>query len=340
MSSPKVDNRTALEYQLLFASDEVFRPIVTPVIKATFDILPQGQLKFAQEQIPVRLAPVHYGDPQKTSYQFEPETAFTKVTTDVAILGSAVSAGGTVRQLLVDIQVGNLRQQLAVIGDRQWLLHNRRLQMSDPVPFEKMPLIFERAFGGWDRRAQSAEDHDFEPRNTLGRGFFVPGLINSEMPMWLPNIEDPRNLIQHINDRPAPAGCGFTLPHWQPRVRLAGTYDEAWAEQRSPLLPLDFDRRFLNAAVPALTAPQYLRGDEPVRIRNMTPNGELTFQLPAMRAPVCEIHLRDMPVESLSTSLDTVIIDVSNLQVQLIWRTCISLHSGPLDVQILNIHYG
>lgn len=340
MSSPKVDNRTALEYQLLFANDEGFRPLVTLVLKATFDISLHGELRFSDQQALINLAPIHYGDPQKSSYRFEPETAFTKLTTDVAVIGSAIAAKGAVRHLLVDIQVGTLRQRLGVIGDRRWVLHNGRLKMSDPLPFEQMPLIFERAFGGWDRRAESAEDHDFESRNPLGRGFYVAGAIDPETPMWLPNIEDPTHLIQHIEDRPAPVGCGFTLPHWQPRVRLAGTYDDAWSAQRSPLLPLDFDRRFFNAAVSALVAPQYLLGNEPVLIRNMSESGELSFCLPAMAAPVCEIHCRDMPAEYLSTNLDTVIIDTEKRQTQIIWRTYLSLNTGPLDVQICNIHYG
>lgn len=339
MAAPKVDNRTALEYQLLFANDENFRPLVTPVIKATFDILPHGELKFAQKQIPVNFAPVHYGDPKNSSYRYEPETAFTKVTTDVVVIGDAVASAGPVRHLLVDIQVGTLRRQLGVIGDRRWLPHNGRLMMSDPQPFERMPLIYERAFGGWDRRPKNKEQHGFEPRNPVGRGFYVTGITDPEIPLWLPNIEDPRNLIQHIADRPEPVGCGFTLPHWQPRARLAGTYDSAWEEQRSPLLPVDFDRRFFNAATQSLIAPEYLRGDELVRIRNMTPT-ELSFHLPNMATPVCEFRLRNWQTEYLTTRLDTIIIDVAKMQVQMIWRNYLVLDTGPLDVQTLNIHYG
>jgi hypothetical protein len=340
MASPKVDNRTAMAYQLLFANDENFRPLVAPVIKATFDILPHGELKFAQRQIPVNFAPVHYGDPRKSSYRFEPESAFTKVTTDVAVIGDAVAAAGPVRQLLVEIQIGALRRQLAVIGDRRWLPRNGGLHMSDPQPFDRIPLIFERAFGGWDRRPAAVEKHGFEPRNPIGRGYYSTGMMDPDLPLWLPNIEDPRHLIERVEDRPEPAGCGFTLPQWQPRARLAGTYDDAWSEQRSPLLPLDFDRRFFNAATSALIAPEYLTGDEPVRVRNMTPTGDLTFQLPGMTPPICEIHCRNRPAEYLPTCLDTVIIDVVSMQVLLIWRNYLLLNSGPLDVQIFNIHYG
>jgi hypothetical protein len=59
------------------------------------------------------------------------------------------------------------------------------------------------------------------------------------------------------------AGFGFISPHWQPRAGLAGTYDASWQASRAPLLPVDFDRRHLNAVSPGLVAPGYLRGGEP-----------------------------------------------------------------------------
>ena len=47
-------------------------------------------------------------------------------------------------------------------------------------------------------------------------------------------------------------------------MKYAGTYDKKWQEERAPLLPRDFSKRFLNAAAPGLVAPGYLRGDETV----------------------------------------------------------------------------
>ena len=36
--------------------------------------------------------------------------------------------------------------------------------------------------------------------------------------------------------RPAPVGFGPLAPHWQPRCDFAGTYDQAWQQDRYPVL--------------------------------------------------------------------------------------------------------
>ena len=94
MSQTKVNNHTALSYQLLFANDELFRPIVAPIIKATFDIQPDGRLKFAKEQLPVSLEGEHLADPETSSYVYEPECAFTKPATDVVVIGDGSPRDG------------------------------------------------------------------------------------------------------------------------------------------------------------------------------------------------------------------------------------------------------
>lgn len=345
MTQTKITNNTTLAFDTLFANDEAFRPLVTPIVKATFQIRPDGELKFAREQLPINLEGEYVGDPESSSYAYEPECAFTKLATDVVVVGDAVSSRGPVSHLLVKIQVGALCKELGVIGDRHWVRRSGGFTISSIKPFETLPLIYENAFGGWDRRSSDPANHGFEPRNTVGKGFYLAGdeRLNekSETPLWLPNIENPSALIQSISDRPAPVGCGFTLPHWQPRSHLAGTYDQEWMDHRSPLLPLDFDRGFFNAASESLIAAGYLLGDEHVSITNMTSGGHLAFDLPGAKAPVCRIKRKDegQPHE-LPTRLDTVIIDTRNMQLQLIWRNCFSLHQGPHEIEFIDVNYG
>lgn len=341
MAHPIIQNHTALAQQMLFANDEAFRPLVAPILKATFDIGSDGTLTFAQEQAPVLLAPEHYGDPETSSYRLEPECAFTKPATDVVVLGQALPPQGMATHLKVDIQVGPLFKRLVVVGDRQWQRDASGWWVSRPEPFAAMPLVYERAFGGADRRYPDPNRHSFEARNSVGRGFYLPDGHDypAEQPLWLPNIEDPNALVERIDDRPTPVGCGFTLPFWQPRAVWAGTYDQHWQETRSPLLPEDFDRRFFNAASPGLISDGYLYGDEPVHIQNMTPGGVLAFQLPGIKPPFCEIQCRDLEPVTLPTHLDTVIVDLEHSRLQLIWRNHLLLNTGPLDVQSLDIYY-
>lgn len=339
MAQAKINNKTACEYATLFANDEQFNPLVTLIIKATFDILPSGQVKFAKKQIPVDLKGKHLGDPETSSYLYEPECAFMKPTTDVVIVGDAVSNRGPVQHLLVEIKVGDLNKRIAVLGNRHWVKQGVGYGVSNITPFEVMPLVYENAFGGWDKRHEDPEKHGFEARNTVGKGYFRTDVEHGETPMLLPNIENPDALINDIKDKPEPVGCGFTLPHWQPRAALAGTYDENWQKNRSPLLPEDFNKSYFNAASQGLIAPKYFTGKEPVYIKNMTADGVLQFQLPGARPPVCEIELKDS-IETVTTNLDTVIINTRTMQLQFIWRNYLLLNSGAHDVEAINIDYG
>ena len=208
--------------------------------------------------------------------------------------------------------------------------------MTSTEPFEKIPLIYERAFGGWDRSHPDPSKHGFEPRNPLGTGFrskhgkFEDGIR-------LPNVENPREPVREYGQMVPPVGFGFTSPDWQPRARFAGTYDQKWIENRMPLLPKDFDRRFFNAASPGLIAPGHLRGDEAVLVENASARGTISFNLPGMRPPACRVELRGSRDAVVETSLDTVIINTDEDLLILIWRGYIPVRNGPHDVVTIQI---
>ena len=201
---------------------------------------------------------------------------------------------------------------------------------------KKYRLIYERAFGGWDRSHPNPDKHTFEPRNPVGVGFGYPN-GNPEEPVQLPNLEDPQRPWKHWRDRPPPAGFGFISPHWQPRASFAGTYGKKWDKTRKPLLPTDFDRRFFNSASPGLIAPGYLRGDEPVVIINASPGGRMAFNLPGVPPPWCEVELRGGKTAVLQTNLDTAIINTDDNLVFLIWRAHMVVRNGPQDVVAITI---
>ncbi len=311
---------------------------MTPVIKGTFAIKPDATLEFLQQQLPVNLDGGFYADPATSSYLYEPECAFIKPKTDVVVLGAAISSNGPVNALLVDIRVGHLQKKLKVTGDRYWIMQGKRYALSTITPFETMQLSYENAFGGWDRRFDDETKHDFEARNTVGKGFYLPAAPYTE-PLPLANIEDPLNPVQKITDRPEPVGCGFTLPHWQPRAVLAGTYGDDWIETRSPLLPTDFKKEYFNAASRGLIADNFLQGNERVTITNMTPDGHLDFYLPGINPPVCMIELKEKRVE-LSLNLDTVIINTEQRWVSLLWRNYQPLDDSYHDVEEITLSYG
>jgi hypothetical protein len=330
MSHAKVDNKTPFTFASLLLVDEEGRSLVVPVLKATFDILPDGRCTVAEEQTPIEASGKCWGeDPETSSYRYEPEVAFFKPGTDVVLNGSACAPSGRATRVEVGLSVGPARKTAVVFGDRVWFRSTGGPAISSPVPFEKIPLVYERAYGGWDRRDPDPDRHAYEPRNPVGTGF----RLAFEDGVALPNIEDPSALVRSVSDRPPPVGFGFVSPHWQPRAALAGTYDAAWQKNRAPFLPHDFDRRHLNAASPGLVVPQYLRGGEPVTAMGVTPRGTLAFTLPHVPPPVMRLVHRLEPDRELVGQLDTVIIEPDDSRLFLLWRAHAPLRNGPHDLK-------
>ncbi len=228
----------------------------------------------------------------------------------------------------VGLRLGPVERQVLVWGDR-WMLRGQ--QLTAPAAFERIPLRYERAFGGWDRRADDPREHRVEPRNDVGLGFRSPELpVDPEVP-W-PNLDDPQQPLRAYGDMPPPAGFGFVSPHWQPRARHAGTYGEAWMQSRMPLLPEDFDRRFFNAASPGLVCPALLVGDEAVCVVGTTPEGRIDFRLPRIGVPLFNAILRGRRRVSLKMMLDTVIVDTDERRLTLVWRAHLALRNGMHDL--------
>lgn len=335
MGHPAVDNTTPFALEPVFLTDEEGRPLLVVLVQATFDLHPVRGIDLAERQPPLSIAGELWGaDAATSSYKIEPAFAFFKPATDVVLIGHAQAPRHAVPELQVVFRVGPVGKAVRVFGDRAWVRSSGGLVPSRPRPFDRIPLTYEHAFGGWDRSPPDPAKHAYEPRNPVGIGFRAPNAAIEEG-LRLPNIEDPDDPLQHYGQTVAPAGMGFVSPGWQPRAALAGTYDEAWSKARKPLLPRDFDRRFFNAASRRLVAPGYLRGDEPVLVENASPFGRLSFRLPGLRAPRCRVGLvlqDDAPVE---LRLDTVIVHTDADRVLLLYRGHVVLRDGPHDVRTI-----
>jgi hypothetical protein len=334
MGHPEVQNETGFAFEPLFMANEEGRPLLVAVVKATYDLVPGG-LALSEEQVPVNVAGKAFADPARTSYRYEPECAFAKVATDVALIASAVAPKPGTSEMLVALQVGPVKKGVRVVGDRAFYNAVATVGMTKPAPFERVPLRWEKAFGGWDRSNPDEKKHQCEARNPVGMGFRGAG-TRFEEGLRAPNLEDPTRPFKGWGDRPSPAGFGFTSPNWEPRRKYGGTFDQAWEDERAPLLPKDFDRRFMSAAAPGLTAPGYLRGDEAVVVTGVSPSGGLTFKLPGVPPPRVTVHQAAKEDAVLGTRLDTVIIDVDAEKVFLLWRESVEV-CEPTAVRSLRV---
>jgi hypothetical protein len=210
------------------------------------------------------------------------------------------------------------------------------ITMSRTALLKRIPLTWENAFGGQDTSQSTPEKAVLEPRNPIGTGFGKPLKKDGDR-LRLPNVENPDQLIRGYGTPVTPCGFGFTSPNWQPRAALAGTYDERWDKTRKPMLPLDFDLRFFNAAAPGLVAPTYLQGNEDVVLLNLAPVPRVAFRLPSIPSPVCRVVLRGQPDRELPTNLDTVIVNTDERQLIMLWRAYAFTAGGPHDVSALSV---
>jgi hypothetical protein len=119
---------------------------------------------------------------------------------------------------------------------------------------------------------------------------------------------------------------------WEPRVKLAGTYDEHWQKEQFPLLPKDFDVRYFQAAHPDLICRPHLQGNELVRIVGATPEGMIEFKLPSIAIGVAIHPSRGNPERQLAL-LDTVILRPDEHKLNLIWRSTILCPRKIFDIE-------
>jgi hypothetical protein len=260
-----------------------------------------------------------------------------KPATDLVLIAHAYAREPGAAVVDVEFRVGPITRQLRVTGDRVWVRRATGIVApTSPEAFEKIPLVYERAFGGWDRSAADPRHHGFHPENPVGVGFRTKH-ARFEEGTRLPNVEDPGFPLTSYSGSSRVAGVGFISPEWEPRRSFAGTYDEAWSRTRMPLLPRDFDRRYFNAAPPGLVVPGYSRGDEPVLVRGACPTGTLSFRLPGIQAPICRVACRDREDVLLQTRLDTVVVHGDAAKLYMVWRGFTLLRGGAHDAKRVHI---
>ena len=330
----QVDNRTPFAAERGWVRDRDGAEIWLVAVKATFDIHDDGTTTVAKEQPPVLRLPEHHGEPGQSSIKFDGDLVLTKRSTDLIVVGHAYAPpGNAVTHLDCGFRVGSLQKLVRVFGDRRW----GALGMSEPEPFQKMPLVYERAYGGRDMKS-GTPDKDWDWRNPVGTGFATSA--GHAQGLALPNIEDPNALIRAWSDRPAPAGLGAIASHWQPRAGFGGTYDDAWQKTRAPLLAADLDDRFFQCAPADQQTQGFLRGGEPVILLNLSPRGQwsggrgrLAFTLPKIYLGFetrfydgsREIH-KERALHTVIFEPDPMDGDTCRPRVSLVWHSALPCH--------------
>jgi hypothetical protein len=293
------------------------------ILKATLALRPK--LTLAREQLPVTLADEYYGDPTDSSLRVTSEIHIGKPGTDVLVVGRAWGPQGqATREAYVRVVVAERQKTIRVLGDRVWQFDGTP---SVPDPFEAMPLVWERAFGG----VHPLEDRILaEERNPIGVGFAGKRSAQELAGQPVPNLESPGEPLERPGQTLTPVCFAATAPQWLPRRAFAGTYDEVWQRKRAPYLPADFDPRFLQCAAPELAFDRYLLGGEPVEVTGVSPEGPIAFPLPAANLRV-EVKVAGS-VEYPPVNLETVLLEPDENRVALTWRAAL-----PCDRKVLKV---
>ncbi len=257
----------------------------------------------------------HFGDDPRRSIRSPSDFALFKPAADVLLCGHACAPRGKpLRQMLVALEVGKLRKELAVFGDRIWKPGIFSSSVSEPQGFERMPLDWEHALGG----PSSA-------RNPLGRGLEAMPVEGVGLVHFAANIENPRAIIRSASSREEPVGFLPLHPGWPQRHSKVGTYKGKWLRERWPWMPDDFDWSYFNAAPADQQVQGFLKGDEAVVLEGMHPDKpRQEFQLPGLR-PLWFVREKGKdgktgPLLPVPLQLDTLWIDADEGLLTLTWR--------------------
>jgi hypothetical protein len=400
----------ALAFESVDQHDQEFHVVV---LRATFDIMPNMELKLADDQQPLAFTDEYYGELNKSSIRQESDLSPYKPKCDVIIIGSAYAPGlKPASRFEAGIRITgsvSFGKKLAIYGPRFWEMHDSSWTLTEATPITFLPLQYEFAYGGEcrinendpaskqvkheyrltpDQRQQHPDGADLAPivhttyeQNPVGMGYteqwyvnatkpaeaglvideqeqqkepqvgviekmsrflgithapvpaptrekFIP--VKSECKIPAPQIESPEDPIKEFDKQYKPQGVGVITKAWEPRLKLAGTYDENWLKEKWPGLPSDFDFAYWNCAPQDMQVP-YLKGDELFELCNLTPQGTLKFQLPGLLTFMMA-DFEEGEEELIPARIDTVIIEPDTMQASLVWRALI-----PVSPELLSL---
>ena len=325
------------------------KPILSVLLKRSYRIVSEQPCQRLDKDRKLISGDVHYGDPMNSSVQFESDFVPWKLATDIVFNATAYAPQGkATQQFMASLMVGELRKDLLITGQRtaQYQKNSPPL-FSDPELITQLALRYEDAYGGVDIYSDLNTPCAYA-RNPLGKGFVIENTKQAIEKLPLPLIENPNDLLSpdclltehfmHWQNQPMPAGIAWFPKTWQPRASYAGimpadreteqrlrtAYTKAVPKAQQKLyqqtqLP-DMDFRFFSGASSDLALP-YLHGDEIIKMRHLTPDGRLTFQLPNEH-PQVSLNI-GQGVETPNSVLQTVMIRMDDLEVDLVWRAAI-----------------
>lgn len=191
----------------------------------------------------------------------------SKLTPEFLVHGHAYATAERPHACAVRVTLAGKEKTVLVFGDRYW----DGTRASEAKAFEKIPLVWDRSYGGADFAA-----------NPTGKG-----RVTTDGVRPLPNLELPGKRILKPDQAVEPAGFGLLDVMHPQRTKYQGTYDGSYLKEHSPGYPPDLDWRYFNLAPEDQWLEKPLRGDEAFSLENLHPTERrIDGQLPGVRVRV------------------------------------------------------
>jgi hypothetical protein len=318
-----IDNHSGFPVEVLSIPDLDGQEIPLLVSSQTWRHSNRSDWEPTEEPPPICFADEYFSEPSYySSLKNEAQTATEKRYVDVLVNGSAYAPRGVPTQTAtVELYAGTIAKLVRVVGDRFYASSGP----SSPAEFLTMPLIYERAFGGYDPRR-----NEVWRQNPAGIGFRRAKSQSTNIATEYPNLEPIREPLEG-----APAGFGIVSRSWSPRIEYAGTYDDNWLNNQWPLLPSDFDTRYYQTAPVDQQIDSLATGD-PVRLVNFTVDGLWEFAMPSTTLETWLIS--DRGSRRVAPRMDTVMIEPDDRRITLVFR--LNLARENQQDRIREIHIG
>jgi hypothetical protein len=318
-----VENTTPFPSNFTMAFDQKGHEQVILATKVTLDLPPQGQslCQIADTQSLLFDADIFGPDPAKNAMVFENDFAPFKPFCDVLLHGAAhAPQGQAVTELDVGIRMGGWSKRFTVHGQRIWLKSAAGFSPSGKRAFTVLPISYDFAYGGTDVNAANPDQFDPYELNPVGLGYYP---LSSDIEgRALATTSEFGGDSSSRNGATKPMAFGPIGRSWLPRRRYVGTYDDSWTENRMPLLPVDFNERYFQAAAEDQQVV-FPIGGEPIELVNLSAKGRITTQMPSLQI-VAMFERKSGRITQRIANLDTVLFLPEDHQMCLTFRTRIT----------------
>ena len=272
--------------------------------------------------------PIHFRELDTPYGKFPSEYhPFGKPRTDMIICGCArPPKGKSVSAMEIVATVGSFNYSFPVFGDRHWEKRNGRLVPSQPLPFTKVPLTLEYAYGGMVEQEWGELKYIHNP---VGKGFYLTEDQALNRP--LPNLEHRDCLIKDIMDRPIPfAPCIYPMDGG---LRLE-PLKKAMEPDYKPIHDAHLQYCWGH---PELMVDEALNVGDPVSVKGILEEGIFSVVVPPFEADGF-VHCGTKK-KMVEFKCDTIIVQGEEKRITFRWRGALTIELSPREkrmVQLVN----